>query len=109
MLVLRLERWVALSWIMALALLAVIFGIVARAAAQANFGIKTLEPALGHLNGHESVAAVWIGYEYLYLAALLAFAAAGQVSEEASGQLDNLLGRPLSRRTWLAALAPGSC
>jgi polyether ionophore transport system permease protein len=105
MLVVRLERWVALSWIAALALLAVIFGIVARSAAQANFGIKTLEPALGHLNGHESVAAVWIGYEYLFLAALLALAAAGQISamrnEEASGQLDNLLARPLSRRSWL--------
>ena len=44
--------------------------------------------------------------EFLYLAALLAFAAAGQVAamraEEADGHLDHLLARPLDRRAWLA-------
>ena len=51
-------------------------------------------------------AAAWMGYEFLWIAALVAFAAAAQISgvrgEEADGHLDNLLARPVSRGTWLA-------
>lgn len=43
---------------------------------------------------------------FLFIAALVAFAAAGQISamrsEEADGQLDNLLARHLNRGTWIA-------
>src|SRR5581483_11765249 len=43
---------------------------------------------------------------FLLVAALIGFAAAGQVgaarSEEADGHLDHLLARPLSRARWLA-------
>jgi ABC-2 type transport system permease protein len=105
-LVARLERWVAVVWIGGLAMLALIFGLVARSAAEANVGVKTIEQAVGRLGGHQGGAAAWIGYEFLYIAALLAFAAAGQIStmrsEEADGYLDNLLARPVSRGTWLA-------
>jgi ABC-2 type transport system permease protein len=56
--------------------------------------------------GHASGVAAWVGYEFLYLAAILAFAAAGQISamraEESRGHLDNLLVRRVSRRSWLA-------
>lgn len=100
----RLERWVAVSWVAGLALAAVVFGLVAQAAAAGEIGDR----AVGQVVGEQtSLAAGWIGYELLYLAAILAFAAAGQVSalrgEEADGQLDNLLARPLDRRTWLAS------
>lgn len=105
-LVTRLERWVALAWIGGLAMLALIFGLVARSAAEANVGVKTIEQAVGRLGGHQGGAAAWIGYEFLYIAALIAFTAAGQISamrsEEADGHLDNLLARPVSRGTWLA-------
>jgi ABC-2 type transport system permease protein len=102
----RLERWVALAWILGLGVLALIFGVVAVSAAEANVGAKGIEQAVSRLGGQQGGAAAWIGYEFLYLAALVAFAAAGQISairsEEADGHLDNLLARPVSRGTWLA-------
>lgn len=105
-LVIRLERWVAVSWIGGLAMLALIFGVVARSAAASNVGVNSIEQAVGRLGGREGGAAAWIGYEFLYIAALLAFAAAGQIAamrgEEADGHLDNLLARPVSRGRWLA-------
>ena len=106
-LVIRLERWVALSWIGGLALLALVFGVVARSAAAGNVGVQMPEQIVGRLGGHQAgAAAAWMGYEFLWIAALVAFAAAAQISgvrgEEADGHLDNLLARPVSRGTWLA-------
>lgn len=106
-LVIRLERWVALTWIGGLALLAVIFGVVARSAAAGNVAVQAIEQQVTRLGGHPGGAtAAWIGYEFLFVAALAAFAAATQISglrgEEADGHLDNLLARPVSRGTWLA-------
>jgi len=61
---------------------------------------------VGRLGGQQGGAAAWIGYEFLYIAALVAFAAAGQIAamrnEEADGHLDHLLARAVSRRRWLA-------
>ncbi len=107
LLVVRLERWVALAWIGGLALAGAIFGITARSAAQGNVAVDEIQRTVGRLGAHPpSATAAWIGYEFLYLAALLTFAAAGQIaamrSEEADGHLDHLLARPLDRRSWLA-------
>ena len=107
LLVVRLERWVALAWIGGLALAGAIFGITARSAAQGNVAVDEIERTVGRLGAHPaSATAAWIGYEFIYLAALLAFAAAGQIAamraEEADGHLDHLLARPLDRRAWLA-------
>jgi ABC-2 type transport system permease protein len=106
-LVVRLERWVALAWIAGLGVLALIFGVVARSGAAGNVAVGSITQQLGHLGAHPAGAVTaWIGYEFLFLAALLAYAAATQVSalrgEEADGHLDNLLARPLDRATWLA-------
>lgn len=106
-LVVRLERWVGLAWIGGLALLALLFGVVAQAAARGNVAVAGIEQTVGRLGGRASgPAAAWIGYEFVFLAALVAFAAAGQVSamrgEEADGHLDNLLARPVGRGRWLA-------
>lgn len=105
-LVVRLERWVALAWIAGLALLALIFGVVAESAAEADIGVEEIEEVVGRLGGRGGGALAWIGYEFLFIAALVAFAAAGQVSalrgEEADGHLDHLLARPVSRARWLA-------
>jgi ABC-2 type transport system permease protein len=104
-LALRLERWVIVSWVAGLGGLALVFGVVAAAAGDGNFA-STVGQTVGRLGGHGSGAEAWIGYEFLYLAAILAFAAAAQIaalrSEEGDGYLDNLLARPVSRRRWLA-------
>ncbi|MGN6791634.1 MAG: ABC transporter permease subunit [Streptosporangiaceae bacterium] len=107
LLVIWLERWVALAWIGGLGALAMIFGVVARSAAAGNVAVEAIKQQLSRLGAHPGGAVeAWIGYEFLYLAALLAFAVAGQVSaarsEEADGHLDNLLARHLSRAEWLA-------
>ncbi|MGZ4707115.1 MAG: hypothetical protein ACXWBN_00065 [Acidimicrobiales bacterium] len=106
LLVVRLERWVGLAWIAGLGMLAVIFGLVARTAGASDIGDTNVEQVVGRLGGQQGGAAAWIGYEFLYIAPLLAFAAASQIttmrSEEADGHLDNLLARDLSRGRWLA-------
>ena len=106
-LVIQLERWAALSWIGGLAALALIFGVTARSAAAGNVGVSAITQQLSRLGAHPAgPAAAWIGYEFVFLAALLAFAAAAQIAavrgEEADGHLDNLLARHLDRGRWLA-------
>jgi ABC-2 type transport system permease protein len=105
-LAIRLERWVSLAWVLGLAVLALIFGVTAATVAEANVGVESVEEAVGRLGGQATGATAWIGYEFLYIAALVAFAAAVQISamraEEADGHLDNLLARRVSRGTWLA-------
>ena len=103
----RLERWVALAWILGLTVLAAIFGVTAATVAESNVGVGSVEKAVGRLGGQATGVTAWIGYEFLYIAALVAFAAANQVAalrgEESDGYLDNLLARHLSRATWLAS------
>ena len=102
----QLERWVAVAWIVGLGALALMFGVVARSAASGNVAVNAIQQQLGRLGAHPaSAVSAWVGYEFIFLAALLAFAAAGQVAalraEEAEGHLDNLLARRLNRSTWL--------
>ncbi len=106
MLVAQLERWVAIAWVAGLGALALLFGVVARSAASGNVAVKAIEQQLGRLGAHPaSAVSAWVGYEFVFLAALLAFASAGQIaalrSEEAEGHLDNLLARHVHRGTWL--------
>ncbi len=106
MLVAQLERWVAIAWVAGLGALALLFGVVARSAASGNVAVNAIEEQLGRLGAHPTNAvSAWVGYEFIFLAALLAFAAAGQIaalrSEEAEGHLDNLLARHVHRGTWL--------
>jgi ABC-2 type transport system permease protein len=100
----RLERGVAAAWIGGLALLAAVFGAAARAAAGGGLGNKSIGQVVGRA-GTGAPAATWLGYELLYVSAILAFAAAAQISatraDEADGLVDNLLVRPLTRRRWL--------
>lgn len=106
-LVTRLERWIAVAWILGLAVLALIFGITAVVAAQGNVAVADVQATVTRLGGgHGGAVGAWIGYEFLFLAALVTYAAAGQISalraEEADGHVDNLLARPVGRAQWLA-------
>ncbi|HEV7211245.1 MAG TPA: hypothetical protein VGN47_05970 [Blastococcus sp.] len=107
LLVTRLERWVALSWILGLAAVAVIFGVTAVVAAQGNVAVADVQATVSRLGGgHGGAVRAWIGYEFLFIAALATYAAAGQISalraEEEDGHVDNLLARPVGRAQWLA-------
>src|SRR5262249_48119291 len=106
-LVIQLERWAALSWIGGAAAAALVFRGAAPPppAGPVRGGAGTHQ--LTRLGAHPAgPAAAWIGYEFVFLAALLAFAAAAQIAavrgEEADGHLDNLLARHLDRGRWLA-------
>ena len=112
LLVLRLELGVVVSWAVGLGVLALIFGVTAQAAAEGQVGIAGIEQTVGRLGGRQGGALAWIGYEFVFLAALVAFAAAGQVAamrgEEGDGHLENLLARPVGRGTWVVGhLATG--
>jgi ABC-2 type transport system permease protein len=104
----RLERWVALAWVLGLGVLALIFGVTA-ATVGSTTGASSVEEAVGRLGVQASGVTAWIGYEFIYLAALVMYAAATHVSalrgEESDGHLDNLLGRRTDRRVWLAGRA----
>ncbi|GAA1977443.1 ABC transporter membrane-spanning protein [Nocardioides panacihumi] len=109
----HLERWVVLAWIAAIGGLGVIFGVVAGAADEAHFA-STVGETVAQLGGQGAGAQAWIGYLFLYVAAILAFAAGAQIAslrnEEAAGHLDHLLARSASRRAWLAGrLAMAVC
>jgi polyether ionophore transport system permease protein len=111
---LRLERGVVLAWVLGFGVMACVFGVVARAAAGADMVGSSVERAVAVLGGDRGGAAAWMGYELLYVAALVAFAVAGQIAalraDEADGRLEHLLARPVGRARWLAgrvALAAG--
>ncbi len=105
-LTIRLGRPVALGWIAGLAVLGLVMGLVAQSASTAISGSKTIEQAIARLGGYHGGAASYLGLAFLIAAALVAFAAAAQISatrsEEADGYLDHLLVRPVARDTWLA-------
>ena len=101
----RLERGVGVGWVASIGLIALVFAWVARAAGASQMDDSAVTETVTELGGQGTGAAAWIGYEFIYLAGVLCFAAAGQVAamrtEEADGHLDNLLSRTVSRRDWL--------
>lgn len=116
----RLVRPVALGWIAGLGVLGLVLGLVAQSAANAVSGSATIERILSRLGGRSGGAVSYLGFAFLTAAALVAFAAAGQVSaaraEEADGYVDNLLVRRVARMRWLgerlavgAVVVVGAC
>lgn len=105
-LALRLTRGVGAAWVGGMAVLGLVLGLVAQSASGAISGSATIERAVARLGGHRAGAATYLGITFLVAAALVAFAAAGQVAatrnEESAGYLDHLLARPVARWRWLA-------
>jgi ABC-2 type transport system permease protein len=101
----RLVRPVALGWAAGLLVLGAVMGLVAKAAASAITSSPAVEQALRRIGGHGTGAKAYLGIALSTVAALIAFAAAGQVqatrTEESSGRLDHLLVGPVSRSRWL--------
>jgi ABC-2 type transport system permease protein len=103
-LTIRLVRPTAGGWWTAIALSALLFGLIARSAGSTISGSSAAD-VLAKLGATGTGTGAVLGVCFLALAVLIAFAAAGQVtaarSEEASGRLDHLLVSPVSRSRWL--------
>ena len=101
----RLARGVALSWIVAAALVGLLFGMIAHSAGATLSG-SSVRQVLDRLGASGGGADAYLGVAFLMIEALIAFAAAGQIgaarAEESEGRLDHLLVQPVSRPRWLA-------
>ncbi len=118
-LTIRTLRPVIVGWWVAIAVTGVLMGLVAKAAGTTISG-SSVQKVFTRLGAPGTGTATFLGISFLFLAVLVAWMAAGQVTaagaEEAGGRLDGLLARPLSRWSWLggrllvatAALAGGA-
>ena len=101
----RLTRPRAVGWAAAIGLMAAVVGLVAKSVGEAATESEGFAEIIQRLGGRSGGAEAYLGLSFTIVAALLAFQAAGHVAatreEEADGQLDNLLVRPLSRSRWL--------
>jgi ABC-2 type transport system permease protein len=104
----RLTRVTSMSWILGIGLLALFYGLLTKAAAQAfDASQKALkvESSLVHSSQHAG-AVLFLGIVFLFVMALTMAYTASAVGaireEEAEGYLDNILVRPVSRLRWLA-------
>jgi ABC-2 type transport system permease protein len=103
-LAIRLVRPTAGGWWTAIALSALLFGLIARSAGSTIDG-SSATAVLAKLGASGTGTDAVLGVCFLVLAVLIAFAGAGQVTaaraEEASQRLDHLLAGPVSRSRWL--------
>ncbi len=100
-----LSRPAIIGWAAGLAVLGLVGGLVAPAAAKAISSSADIRHVIGRL-GAQPGSAAYLGIIYLIGATLTCFAAASQISathsEEADGHAGHLLARPVRRRHWLA-------
>jgi polyether ionophore transport system permease protein len=100
----RLVSTSALSWIVALAVTGLLYGLVAQGAVQSLSG-SSVNQVLDRLGATGGGLDAYLGIAMLIVSVLVGFTVAGQVgaarAEEAEGRLDHLLVRPLSRTRWL--------
>jgi ABC-2 type transport system permease protein len=102
----RLNRPVAVGWLVGLGGVGLLMGLVAKAATASITRSKSVQEALARLGAHTGGAGAYLGFAFVFIATMAALVAAGEVSatreEEAEGRLENLLVRPVGRFGWLA-------
>jgi ABC-2 type transport system permease protein len=103
-LAIRLARPSVVGWWTAIALSALLFGLIARSAGTTIEG-SSAQGVLAKLGASGTGTDAVLGVCFLVLAVLIAFAGVGQVTaaraEESSQRLDHLLAGPVSRSRWL--------
>ena len=103
-LAIRLVRPAVGGWWTAIALSALLFGLIARSAGSTISG-SSARDVLAKLGASGDGTDAVLGVCFLVLAVLIAFVGAGQVTaaraEEAAKRLDHLLAGPVSRSRWL--------
>jgi ABC-2 type transport system permease protein len=102
-LAIRLMRATVIGWWVAIAVSALLYGVIAKSAGATISG--SLEEMFSKLGATGTGADAVLGLCFLIEAFLIAFVAAGQVTsaraEESGGRVDHFLTRPLSRPSWL--------
>lgn len=102
----RLTMPVAAGWIAGLAIFGFVFGLISVAVGETFGRSEGFQEMIGRLGGQRSGTESYLGMAFLVGAALLAFAAAGQIAatraEEAESHLDHLVARAVGRSQWLA-------
>ncbi len=102
----RVSQPAAIGWLLGAGLISLVTGSVAKSASTILTSSPTFEAALGRL-GIRKAAEGYLGLSFLFVAVLLGVLAASQVAamrdEEASGRLENLLVRPVTRAGWLVS------
>ena len=102
-LAIRLLRATVIGWWVAIALSALLYGLIAKSAGATISG--SVEEVFSKLGASGTGADAVLGVCFLIEAILIAFVAAGQVttarSEESGGMLEHFLTRPVSRQSWL--------
>ncbi len=103
-LAIRLSRPVALAWAIAIALGALLMGLIAKSAGSVLSSSTSASRVFSRLGARGVGADAYLGVAFLIVAVLLTFVAAGHVTaaraDEAEGRLDNLLVRPVARASW---------
>ncbi len=101
----RLLRGLAVSWLVTLAVVGFLFGMVAHSAGT-TFSGSSVKEVLDKLGATGGGAGAYLGVTFLMVAVLIGFIAAGQIgaarAEESEGRLDNLMVQPVSRSHWLS-------
>jgi ABC-2 type transport system permease protein len=93
-----------MGWWVAIAVSGLLYGLIAKSAGSTISG-SSVHEVFSKLGAPGTGADAVLGVCFLALAVLVALVGAGQLtaarSEESSGRIDHLLGRPLSRTSWL--------
>lgn len=104
-LTMQLARPLAIGWTLAVFAAGLLFGLVAKTAAQAVADAGSAQAELARFGARGFGARAYLGVAFLIVAALIALAGSASVAalrgEEAEGRLDHLLARPVSRAGWL--------
>ena len=104
-LTLRLIRPTILGWLGGVCAFGLLLGGSAKEAAQSLESSPRVEEALRRLDGGGAEVKAYLGLSFLIITLLVALVAAGQITaarrEEATGRVDHLLVRPLSRSRWM--------
>jgi ABC-2 type transport system permease protein len=100
----RVTRSGTLTWLAALTATGLVFGIVTKSVSGATAGSRGLEEILARLGAKGGSGSIYLALAFVFIGGLVAFIAAGHAAatreEEASGRLDHLLVRPVSRVRW---------
>jgi len=101
----RMGRSTVIGWWVAIAVSALLYGLIAKSAGSTISG-SSVQKVFSKLGASGTDADAVLGVCFLILAVLVAFVGAGQLtaarSEESGGRLDHVLVRPVSRTSWLS-------